>query len=395
VSLVSRRHSAPSVAVVGAGVIGLSVAWGLAESGCAVDLYDEQPGQGASHAAAGMLAPASETVYGEDALLALGLSSALLWPDFAARLSQSSGIDVRLRQQGSLLVGHDADDAAALRRVAEHLSRHGLAAESLSGRQARALEPALSPQTRAALLLPADDSVDNRRVVEALLVAAEHAGVRLHRRRVSVAVSELGAVGVSSPTAEGTCGTVERADQVVLAAGAGSADVQGLPRWAVPAVRPVKGQILRLRGGHGLLTHTLRATVAGVPVYLVPRGDGGIVLGATSEDVGADVRVTAGGVHEMLRAAIAVVPEVAELELVETLARLRPTTPDNGPLIGPSPLPGLLLATGHYRGGMLLAPATARALTDLVHGRAVMPVVRPFHPHRFDTGAVHPLEVTA
>jgi glycine oxidase len=366
------------VAVIGGGVVGLSVAWQLAASGCAVDLFDDRPGHGASHAAAGMLAPVSETGYGEEELLAVGLDGVAAWPVFAARLEAASGVAVGFRPSGSLLVGHDPDDARALRRHAELLTRHGLAVEQLTSRQARALEPALSPRTTSALLAPGDHSVDNRAVVRALRVAAGRAGVRERAHRVAVDVADGRAVGVRAPD-----GTRYPADVVVLAAGAWSPDVPGLPAGCVPPVRPIKGQILRLTGTAGLLTRTVRALVGGVPVYLVPRGSGEIVVGATSEDVGLDRRVTAGAVHDLLRAAIAVVPEVAELELAESLARFRPGTPDNAPLIGPGGVEGLLLATGHYRGGVLLAPVTAAAVVALVHGGEVPASVRPLSPRRF------------
>jgi glycine oxidase len=366
------------VAVVGGGVIGLSAAWRLASSGCGVELFDDRPGQGASHAAAGMLAPVSETGYGEDELLAAGLDSVAAWPDFAARLEAASGVAVGFRPSGSLLVGHDPDDARALRRHAELLARHDLPVELLTSRQARALEPALSPRTTSALLVPGDHSVDNRALVRALRVAAERAGVRERPFRVAVDLADGRVAGVRGPD-----GQRYPADVVVVAAGAGSVDVPGLPAACVPAVRPIKGQILRLTGAAGLLTRTVRALVAGVAVYLVPRESGEVVVGATTEDVGLDGRVTAGAVHDLLRAAIAVVPEVAELELAETLARFRPGTPDNAPLIGHGGVDGLLLATGHYRGGVLLAPVTADALVALVHGREVPAAVRPLAPRRF------------
>jgi glycine oxidase len=392
------------VAVIGGGVIGLSIAWTLAQDGCTVEVHDEEPGRGASHAAAGMLAPVSEAAYEEPELLTLGLASLQAWPGFAARLNHASGIDVGLRQQGSLLVGFDADDAIALARVADLLTRHDLAYHHLSSREARAMEPALSPRTRSALQVPGDYSVDNRQVVRALLAAAESAGVRFHRQRVGLVIVDGRAVGVrrvedggssaGTATAPATT-TVHEADIIVLAAGAGSAQVPGLPDCARPPVRPVKGQILRLGGAASLLERTVRATVHGEHVYLVPRSHGELVVGATSEEVGGDVTVTAGAVHQLLRTAITVVPEVAELELVETLARSRPGTPDNGPLIGPTALPGLLMATGHFRGGVLLAPATSDAIRRLVQDLPMPGDVEPFAPQRFSRSTNNVTEGTA
>ena len=389
-TVVSSEGTDLRIAVIGGGVIGLSIAWTLAQDGCAVEVHDDQPGQGASHAAAGMLAPVSEAAYEEPEVLALGLASLQAWPEFAARLTRSSGVDVGLREEGSLLVGFDTDDAIALARVADLLTRHDLVYRRLSSREARTLEPALSPRTRSGLHVPGDHSVDNRQVVRALLVAAERSSVRFHRQRVALVTVEGRAVGVRRVDVGGPSpakSPVHEADLVVLAAGAGSAHVPGLPDCARPPVRPVKGQILRLGGAAGLLERTVRATVHGEHVYLVPRSHGELVVGATSEEVGADVTVTAGAVHQLLRTAIEVVPEVAELELVEALARSRPGTPDNGPLIGFTPLPGLLVATGHSRSGVLLAPATSDAIHRLVSELPVSGVVEPFAPQRFSRSA--------
>jgi len=392
VAVVTSGYTDLRIAVIGGGVIGLSIAWTLAQDGCAVEIHDDQPGLGASHAAAGMLAPVSEASYEEPELLALGLASLHAWPEFAARLTHASGMDVGLRQEGSLLVGFDMDDTVGLARIADLLTRHDLQYDRLTSREAHALEPALSPRTRSALHVPGDHSVDNRLVVRALLAAVERAGVRFHRQRVGLVTMDGRAVGVrrvdvdvDEPDHPTTA--IHKADLVVLAAGAGSADVPGLPDDARPPVRPVKGQILRLGGAAGLLGRTVRATVHGEHVYLVPRSHGELVVGATSEEVGSDLTVTAGAVHHLLRTAIEVVPEVAELELVEALARCRPGTPDNGPLIGASPLPGLLVATGHFRSGVLLAPATSDTIHRLVSDLPVSGVVEPFAPQRFSRSA--------
>jgi glycine oxidase len=392
---VTSERTGPRVAVIGGGVIGLSIAWTLARDGCAVEIHDDQPGLGASHAAAGMLAPISETSYEEPQLLAHGLASLQAWPEFADRLTRASGMDVGLRKEGSLLVGFDMDDSVGLARIADLLTHHDLQYHRLSSREAHALEPARSPRTRSALNIPSDISVDNRLVVRALLTAADRAGVRFHRQRVGVVIVDGRAVGVrrvEPGESDQTATPIHQADLILLAAGAGSAHVPGLPDFARPAVRPVKGQILRLGGAAGLLGRTIRATVHGEHVYLVPRSHGELVVGATSEEVGADLTVTAGAVHQLLRTAIEVVPEVAELELVEALARCRPGTPDNGPMIGPSPLPGLLVATGHYRSGVLLAPATSDAVHRLVANLPLPGVVEAFAPQRFSRSAHHVTE---
>ena len=381
----NRERTNVRVAVIGGGVIGLSIAWTLASAGHTVEVHDDLPGLGASYAAAGMLAPVSEVMYEEPELLGLGLASLQAWPEFAARLSEASGVDVGMREQGSLLVAFDTDDAVGLARVAELLSRHELQNHELSSREARALEPALSPRTRSALHVPGDHSVDNRQLLLALRAAAERSGVHIHRQRVSVVTVDGRAVGVRRVEVDGqtpASAPVHEADLVVLAAGPESALVPGVPDCARPPVRPVKGQSVRLAGAAGLLEHTIRATVHGEHVYLVPRNHGELVVGATSEEV-ADLTVTAGAVHQLLRRAIEVVPEVAELELVESLARFRPGTPDNGPLIGYSTVPGLLVATGHYRAGVLLAPATSDAIHRLASDLPVPEVVEHFAPQRF------------
>lgn len=393
------KRSDVRVAVIGGGVIGLAIAWALAADGCAVEVHDNQPGLGASHAAAGMLAPVCEAAYEEPELLALGLASVQAWPEFAARLTQASGVDVGLREQGALWVGFDTDDAIGLRRIADLLARHDLRHNRLSSREARALEPALSPRISSALQVPGDHSVDNRQVVRALLAAAERAGVRIHRQRVGLVTVDGRAVGVRRVDEGGdlnpATAPVHEADLVVLAAGDGSAHVLGLPDCARYPVRPVKGQILRLGGATGLIERTVRATVHGEKVYLVPRGNGEVVIGATMEEVGADLTVTAGAAHHLLRTAIEVVPEVAELELVEALARCRPGTPDNGPLIGYTPLPGLLVATGHGRGGVLLAPTTSDAVRRLVSDLPMSGVIEPFAPQRFSRSAHDTTEAIA
>ena len=279
---------------------------------------------------------------------------------------------------------------SAWNRIADLLTRHGLKHHRLSSRQAHALEPALSPRARCALDIPGDTSVDNRMVVRALLTAADRAGVRFHRQRVGVVIADGRAVGVrrvDGGQSDLPPASVHQADLVLLAAGAGSAQVPGLPDDPRSPVRPVKGQILRLGGSAGLLGRTVRATVHGAHVHLVPRSHDELVVGATSEEVGADLTVTAGAVHQLLRTAIEVVPEVAELDLVEALTRCRPGTPDNGPLIGPSSLPGLLVTTGHFRSGVLLAPATSDAIHRLVLDLPVPGVVEASAPQRFSRSA--------
>ena len=374
------------LAVVGGGVIGLAVAWRAARAGLAVCVIDPAPGSGATRAAAGMLAPVAEAAWGEDALLRLGLAAAERWPDFARELSEATGRDVDYARAGSLIVALDASDHAWLLELLALQTRAGLAVSRLRSRECREAEPLLSPGIRGGLLVESDAHVDPRRVVAALLEALVAAGVGLRRERASSMLIDRGAVsGVRLSS-----GAVVRAGRVVLAAGCWSARIQGLPVEDLPAVRPVKGQILRLvsRSGAPFLRRTVRAVAHGSRVYVVPRGDGEVVIGATQEERGFDGAVTAGGVWELLRDALAVLPGLAELELVESAAGLRPGSPDNAPLLGPASLPGLYVATGHHRTGVLLAPLTAEiAVEHLLTGRQ-HELALPFAPGRFRRQAV-------
>ncbi|MFP5361492.1 MAG: glycine oxidase ThiO [Thermoleophilia bacterium] len=346
------------VAVIGGGVIGLAVAWRAAQRGLSVCVLERgELGAGASHVAAGMLAPVTEADAGELALLELGLRSARAWPAFAQELEQASGADPGLRRSGALVVARDRDEAEALERELALRLELGLDVQRLLPSAARRLEPALAPTVRLALDVPGDHCADPRAVVLALAEAARRAGVTLRTgaqvQRVEHARGRVTAVGLAG-------GEVVRADRVVAAAGAWSGAIGGLPR--IP-VRPVKGQILRLRdpAGAGMLERIVRFEGG----YLVPRGDGRYVLGATMEERGFDTTVTAGGLYELLRDAGELVPGVQELVVEETSAGLRPATPDNAPLLGPAAeLEGLHWATGHHRNGILLAPVSADIVVD-------------------------------
>ncbi len=364
------------VAVAGGGLVGLAVAWRAARRGLSVTVVDDAPGSGASAAAAGMLAPVTEAGYREGALLRLGLDSLARWPAFAAELEADAGTPVGLRTAGTLVVGLDEDDVRELDALHAFQEELGLTARRLTPRETRRREPALATRVRGGLLVEGDHSVDGRAVHAALLAAAAATGVALVRDRVAEVLVDGGrATGLR--LAGG--GTVP-ADTTVLALGAHSGELPGVPPLPV---RPVKGQILRMAGADGLLEGTVRALVRGRPVYLVPYGGDRLVVGATSEDRGFDARVTAGGVHDLLHDAIDLVPEVSELELTETLARWRPGTPDNAPLLGVSSLPGLVLATGHHRNGVLLTPVTAEATAELLATGTLPEVAVPFGMGRF------------
>jgi glycine oxidase len=396
------------VVIAGGGVIGTAIAWRAAAAGLDVVLADPAHGDGASLVAAGMLAPVSEALFGEGALLRVNLLALARFPSFAAELEQVTGHRVGLRREGTLAVAYDAGDYAALMRLTEFRRSAGLDAEELDSRACRKLESFLTPDVHGGVLFPGDWSVDNRRYAAALREAAAAAGVRVVRDRVTAvltggkaggAVSD-GAVsdgaGVGAGGADGRVRGVALADggeigatQVVVAAGSWSGAVDGLPAALRSAVRPVKGQLLRLRHPDGMppvLTHTIRAMVRGVDIYLVPRADGEVIVGATQEERGPDLTVTAGAVHDLLHDAMSVLPVTSELILAETCAGLRPGTPDNGPVVGeagPGAPGGLLLATGHYRNGILMSAATADAAVACLTGQAPAPEWEPFGPRRF------------
>src|SRR5437588_6650324 len=370
-AITTHQPPASEVLVVGGGIIGLAVAWRARQRGHTVTLVerDELAG-GASRVAAGMLAPVSEAEFGGEGreLLALGLDSRQRWPQFARELAAAGGLDPGLRCGGTLMVARDGDEAEALGRELAFRQRLGFAVRRLRPSQARELEPGLAPPVRLALELPDDLSVDPRRVTAALRAALARAGVTVYEgcpvQRLLVRSGAVAGVALAA-------GRELRAQRVVVAAGAWSGAIAGLPAEATLPVRPVKGQILRLRdpAGPGLLERVLRFEGG----YLVPRGDGRYVLGATMEERGFDATVTAGAVTELLRDASELVPGISELELAEASAGLRPGTPDNLPLIGAGALPGLVWATGHHRNGVLLAPLTAdpvaATLSDAPAGR--------------------------
>ncbi len=363
-----QLRTRPDVAVVGGGVIGLTIAWRAARAGLGriavldPEIEADAPDQ-ASWAAAGMLAPVTEVHYGEEPLLALTMASAARWPVHAAELADATGTQPAgfgYRESGTLSIARDADDMAALDDLAAYQDKLGLRVQRLRGRECRALEPALAPATRGGLLVEGDHQVDNRALVLALREACRRAGVALLAERVQ----QLADVD---------------AGVVVLAAGAASGELAPeLP------VRAVKGQLLHLRGPEPLAGRNLR----GVEVYLVPRADGRLAVGATVEERG-DTTVTARGVHDLLRAAIELLPDVGELELVGATAGRRPGTPDNAPLLGWHDQ-RTLVATGHYRNGVLLSPVTADLAVQLLTGGgggAVPEQARAFDPGRFARGA--------
>jgi glycine oxidase len=347
--------------VVGGGVVGLATGWRLAQRGLRVTILErDAPGHGTTHVAAGMLAPIAEADPAEEPLLRLGVAAAAAYPSFVTELADVAGVDPGYVRCGTLMVARDRDEGEALVRHHALRTSLGLGVERLLPGQARSLEPALAPSLRLALDVPEDHAIDPRQLTVALSAAI---GSSLRAGSTVASIDVIGGRVQGVLLADGSRLTAEH---VVVAVGPWSGQLDGLPEHARIPVRPVKGQILRLHdpAGPGLLTRVLRMP----PAYVVPRGDGRYVLGATVEERGFDTTVTAGAVFELLRDASELVPGISELVIDELSAGLRPGTPDNAPVIGPGALPGLYWATGHYRNGVLLAPITAEIVAAGIAG---------------------------
>jgi glycine oxidase len=381
--------SNPTVAVIGGGAIGLAVAWRLAQRGAKVTVFDKDAaGSGATHAAAGMLAACAEAEPGEENLVALNRASQLLWPAFTEELEKAAGMSIGLRTEGTLVLALTADDQARLKHLLTFQNSLGLPLEWISATEVRRREPHLAPTIAGAIWSAEDHQVDNRALAAALHRAALASGVTVREHAaVDQVIAEQGRItGVrvreerSLHTGE-MAGGVVPTDVVVVAAGAWSRGIGGLPPDMRPPVRPVKGQMLSLHMDPKapLLNHVLWAPGA----YLVPRWDGRLLIGATVEEKGFDTTLTAGGQLALLEAAWRAVPAIEELAIDEMWVGFRPGSRDDAPIIGHAPLPGLVYATGHYRNGILLTPITAKAVADLILDGAVDPLVQPFGLERF------------
>ncbi|MBT2500392.1 glycine oxidase ThiO [Agromyces sp. ISL-38] len=380
----ARADDRAHVAIVGAGIVGLAIAWELVRAGSSVRVIDPHPASGATYAAAGMLAPASEFHYGEEDAFTLGLAAAERYPAFIDALPESDAAGYE--RAPTLVVGVDDADRAALADLAAAQAQLGLDAAPIGTREARRLEPLLGPRVGAAYLIDRDHRIDPRALAGVLRRA-------IHRERPDafVAASARRVLRDARGTAVGvelSDGSRIAASEVVVANAQGAARLAALPEHVL---RPVHGDILRLRAPEvlrPLLTATVRGLVRGTPVYLVPRRDGSVVLGATQREHGGSA-ISAGGVHALLRDARELVPAVDELELIDAVARARPATPDHVPLVG-RVAPGLLVATGTYRNGVLLAPLIAELCLQLVEGAelSAWPMLRP---DRFaaDSDAAH------
>jgi glycine oxidase len=374
--------AAVDVAIAGAGVIGLSIAWRLAARGFSVAVFERATaGAGASLAAAGMLAAAAEHEPGCHDLLALALESQRQWPQFRTGLEAHSGRSIDFREDGTLVVALGRDEVERLRFRHDLHKRCGLATRWLGGPEVRALEPALRPSIAAGLHCADDHQVDPRLVMAALRAACLAAGVRLFEHCGVTAVDLEGGRACGLVTARGAC----RASTVVLTAGAWTGDL--VPAGLKVPVRPLKGQSLALRTTSD--TGTLSTIVWTEQIYMAPKSDGRLIVGATVEERGFDPAITAGGVYALLEGARRAFPAIEEMAIDAIWTGFRPSSIDDAPILGATPVPGLVLATGHHRNGYLLAPATAFAIEKLIADGALPTVAQPFGYGRFDGPAAN------
>jgi glycine oxidase len=372
------ENDCPRVAVIGAGAIGLGIGWRLARAGCPVTVFDRgEAGRSASWAAGGMLAGGVETEPGEETLWQLAAQSQRLWPDFRYALQADSGQDIGYRDEGTLVIALTRDDLEQLRFNYEFQRSLGIELEWLAGTEARRREPHLNTGTVAAVYCRHDHQVDNRALVTALKPALLGAGGVL-REQCEVTSVEIAAGRVTGVQAGGA---FHPAEVVVVAAGAWSRDLPGLPEAVRPPVRPIRGQllVLKMNPAEPLLRHVLWAPKA----YLIPRRDGRLLIGATTEERGFDTRPTAGGVFSLLEGAWRALPGIEELVLDEIVVGFRPGSRDDAPILGPTEVDGLVMATGHHRNGILLTPITVEAISQYVLTGKVMSDIQPFRPDRF------------
>lgn len=365
------------ILIVGGGVIGLSLGWELARQGCAVRICERgRAGQEASWAAAGMLSALAEVHFEEQDLLRLGLESAAIYPGWVEQVEAASDLTVGYRTDGTLIVALDRDDMRELEHRFQVQKHFDLRVRWLTGAEAREMEPLLSPRVTAGVWCLDDRHVDNRRLIEALVVAFRKAGGELaeeaHVERVEIRDGKATGAWVQ--------GELFEAEAVVVAAGCWSGSIGGLPEASRPPVRPVKGQMVALRmTGEASLRNVVHAPDA----YLVPKEDGRLFVGATCEEMGFDTQITAGGLYELLRGAWEAVPAVYDYPVVETWAGLRPASRDHAPILGETPVENLFVATGHFRKGILLAPVTAREMAALVLTGKTSDLIAPMALERF------------
>jgi glycine oxidase len=371
------KQTKHDILIIGGGIIGCSIAWRLAQQGAKVSVIEKgEPGAEASWAAAGMLAPQSEAAHGlRGDLDKLCFASHAIYPDFVRELEEASGAQIGYRTPGSIYAASDFKEAEALAGLLERQLADGKHADALSRKQLQEMSPALSQKVEAAIYLPDDHHVDNRALMKALVVAGRTAGVQFYNDTPATAIETASGRAVAIRTADGRIA----GDVIVNAAGCWASQIEMGDRVALP-VRPIRGQIVCLEVTPQPLRHLIHSTGC----YLVPWPDGRVLVGATLENAGFDAQVTAGGVQQLLAAAIQIVPALASAKVIDVWAGLRPDTPDNMPIIGKTSIPNLIAATGHFRNGILLAPITAKIVSELIlHGDAEMPL-DAFRPQRFE-----------
>lgn len=371
------------IIIIGGGVIGLGIGWQLAKAGASVTIYERgEAGRAASWAAAGMLAPLAEAHTEESVLLKLGCESLARYPQWVRELEADAEMSIGYRMEGTLIIGLEPDDTHQLRHLYTAQQDLGLDVEWLSGREAREIEPVLSPRVTAAIHCTTDYQVDNRQMVTALQCAYQAYGGVLHENSAVQRIVTENRIATGVQTQDG----FQAADVVLLSAGCWSAQVDGLSETIRPPIRPVKGQMLALQMEEGIAINSVIRTVRArypTSVYLVPRTDGRLIVGATSEEMGFDTRLTVGGVFELLRGAWEAVPGIYELPILETWAGLRPGSRDNAPILGETPVDNLIYATGHYRNGILLTPITAYETAKLILTGETSEIIAPFRLDRF------------
>jgi len=373
------------IVIVGGGICGLGIGWRLVQAGRDVTVIDSgEAAMAATWAAAGMLAPQAEAEHAEEALLPLAMESCRMWRSFADELLRESGVDVDYRTEGTLVVAVDRDDFELLEHRFTYLRDLGLNLEWLSGYEARQKEPYLSRNVSGAMFSPQDHQVDNRLVGSALRTSFINAGgiLREHTRVDEILITSGHVTGVRVGDQE-----IE-AEAVVVAAGAWSRNIAGLPPEASPPVRPLKGQMVAVQMPETapILEHVLWGPGNSIvpSIYLAPKSDGRLIIGATVEEMGFDTSLTAGGMFEILRSAWEILPGIYDLPLIDSWAGLRPASRDDAPILGPTDVDGLVMATGHHRNGILLAPITASTVSDYILTGTVADIMRPFMLDRFN-----------
>jgi len=364
------------VIIVGGGVIGLMTARALAKRGLTVTIVERSElGREASYAAGGILAPQAEADCADD-FFKLACASRDLYPALADSLLEETGIDIELDQTGTLYLAFKDADEDELDKRFEWQAKAGLPLERLTRTQARELEPSINHEVRAALHFPRDIQVDNRRLLSALIASSkgEQVEVLTGLDVQSLQIQDGRVTGVATSTG------LLISNRVIIAAGAWSSLLLNSKSSPSFTITPIRGQIVCLQCEPERVRHVLYSPRG----YIVPRLDGRMLAGSTSESEGFNKQVTVGGVASILEHALEIAPDFVSLPIVDTWAGLRPQAQDHYPVLGPSEIEGLFFATGHFRNGILLAPITAELLADMVASNVISPLLNRFAPNRFD-----------